>query len=80
MRFTAFTGSHTYSRWNSGIITPRISVSVRDPPTLVSRLDDVAVVGDPVEQRGSHLLVTEHLRPLTEGEVSGDHGGVLIEL
>ena len=46
---------------------------MRDAPTLVSRLDDVAVVGDPVQQRGSHLLVAEHLRPLTEGEVGGDY-------
>ena len=36
--------------------TPRLSVSMRDAPTLVPRLDDVAVVGDPVEQRGGHLF------------------------
>ena len=33
--------------------TPRISVSVCDSPALVSHLDDVAVVGDPVQQRWS---------------------------
>ena len=46
---------------------------MRDPPTLVPRLDDVAVVSDPVEQRGGHLLVAEHLGPFTKGEVGGDY-------
>ena len=60
---------------------PRISVSMRDSPTLVSCLDDVAVMGDPVQQRGSHLLVTEDLRPLAKGKVGGDdHRGTLVEL
>ena len=40
--------------------TLQFSVAMRDPPTLVPRLDDVAVMGDPVEQRGGHLLVTGH--------------------
>ena len=54
---------------------------MRDPPTLVPGLDDVAVVSDPVEQRRRHLLVAEYLRPFTESEVGGDNdGGVLVEL
>ena len=46
---------------------------MRDPPTLVSCLDDVAMMSDPVEERGSHLLVTEDLRPLAKGKIGGDY-------
>ena len=54
---------------------------MRDPPTLVPCLDDVAVMGDPVEQRGGHLLIAEDLRPFTKGEIRrDDHRGVLVEL
>jgi len=48
---------------------------------VVAGLDDVAVVGDGVEQRGGHLGIAEDLDPLGEGELGGDdQGGALVEL
>jgi hypothetical protein len=38
-----------------------IVVSVFEAPAVVSGLDDIAVVGQPIEQRGRHLGITEHL-------------------
>ena len=35
-------------------------------------LDDVAIVGELIEQRRSHLSVAEDARPLAEREVRGD--------
>ena len=47
---------------------------------LVAGLDDVAVVGESVEQRGGHLGVAEYAGPFAEGQIGGDHhAGVLIE-
>jgi hypothetical protein len=52
-----------------------------ETPAIVSGLDDVAVVGEPVEQRGRHLGITKDRRPFAEGEVCGDDdGGSLVEL
>ena len=48
------------------------SGAVLEAPALVAGLDDVAVMGQPVEQRGGHLGVAEHARPFAEGEVGGD--------
>jgi hypothetical protein len=39
------------------------SGSVLEAPAVVAGLDDVAVMGEPVEQRGRHLGVTKHGRP-----------------
>ena len=50
-----------------------IVVAAFEAPTVVATLDDVAVVGQTVEQRGRHLGVAEHARPFTEGEIGGDH-------
>ena len=48
---------------------------------LVARLDDVAVVREPVQQRRGHLRVAEHAGPFLEVQVGGDHhAGVLVEL
>jgi hypothetical protein len=45
-----------------------------------SGLDDVAVVGQAIEQRGCHLGVCEDARPFTEGEIGGDDDrGALVE-
>ena len=58
----------------------RFSGAVLEAPALVPGLDDVAVVGEPVEERGGHLGVAEDARPLPEGEVGGDdHRGALVE-
>ena len=57
------------------------SVSVFESPAGVAGLDDVAVVRQAVEHGGGHLGVAEHLRPIGEGEVSGDQQRcVLVEL
>ena len=52
-----------------------IVVSAFEPPAVVAGLDNVAVMGQSVEQRGGHLGVAEHVGPFAEG----DDGGALIE-
>lgn len=39
---------------------------------VVAGFHDVAVVGEPVEQRGGQLGITEHAGPFGEAEVGGD--------
>jgi hypothetical protein len=46
--------------------------SAFEAPAVVSSLDDIAVVGQAIEQRGRHLGITEDAWPFTEGEVGGD--------
>ena len=56
------------------------SGAVLEAPAFVAGLDDVAVVGEAIEERGGHLGVAEHARPFAEGEVGGDDdGGLLVE-
>jgi len=43
-----------------------------EAPALVAGLDDVAVMREPIEQRGCHLGVAKDGRPLAEGEIGGD--------
>ena len=51
-----------------------------EAPTVVAGLDDIAVVGEAIEQRGRHLGITEDARPFTECEVGGDDDrGALVE-
>ena len=40
---------------------------------VIAGFDDVAMVGQAVEQRGGHLGVVEDPGPFTEGEVGGDY-------
>ena len=48
---------------------------------LVTGFDDVAVVGQPIQQGGGHLGVAEHARPFGEAQVGGDHhAGVFVQL
>ena len=48
---------------------------------LIARLHDVAMVGEAVQQRGSHLGVAEDARPFGKRQVGGNqHAGVFIEL
>ena len=57
------------------------SIAVFESPAGVAGLDDVAVVGEPVEHGGGHLGVAEHLGPVGEGKVRGDEQRrVLVEL
>ena len=57
-----------------------IVIAVFESPALVAGLDDVAVVGEPVEERGGHLGVAEDDGPFAEREIGGDDdGGALVE-
>jgi hypothetical protein len=57
-----------------------IVVAAFESPAVIAGLDDVAVMGQPVEQRGRHLGVAEHAGPFSEGEIGGDDdGGALVE-
>ena len=49
-----------------------IVVAAFKAPAVVAGLDDVAVVGQAVEQRGRHLGVAKHAWPFTEGQVGSD--------
>ncbi len=54
--------------------------AVLEAPAVVAGLDDVAVVGQPIEHGGCHFGVAEHLRPIGEGEIGGDQQrGVFVE-
>ena len=55
------------------IVAVRVgSGAVPEAPALVAGLDDLAVMGEAVEQGRGHLGVAEDARPLAEGEVGGD--------
>lgn len=48
---------------------------------VVSSFEDVATVGEPVEQCSCHFCIAEDLCPFTEAEIGGDdHTGALVEL
>jgi hypothetical protein len=46
--------------------------AVFEAPGLVASFDDLAVMGEPVEQRGGHLGVAEDGWPFAEREVGGE--------
>src|SRR4030081_3583431 len=52
-----------------------IVVAAFEAPAVVTGLDDVAVVGQAVEQRGRHLGIAKHTGPLSECEIGGDDDG-----
>ena len=61
-------------------LAPRLSGAITDAPALVSGLDDVAVVGQAIEERGGHLGVAEHRWPFGEGEIGGhEYRGAFVE-
>ena len=47
-------------------------MAILEAPAFVAGLDDVAMMGEAVEQRGGHLGITEDHGPLAEGEVRRD--------
>ena len=51
--------------WAGGVIV----VAAFEALAVVAGFDDVAVVGQSVEQRGGHLGVAEHAGPFAEGEM-----------
>jgi hypothetical protein len=55
-------------------------IAAVESPAVVSGLHDIAVVSQPIEQRGRHLGIAEGARPFTEGEIGGDDDrGTLVE-
>src|SRR5271165_3558043 len=67
------------SRHEIPVIRQR-SGAVLEAPALVAGLDDVAVMGEAIEQRRGHLGIAEHARPFAEGEIGGDQDrGALVE-
>ena len=57
-----------------GCVRGRSSGAVLEAPALVAGLDDVAVVGEPVEQRGGHLCVAGLKADATYGWTRGSNG------
>ena len=54
--------------------------AVLEAEAVVSGLQDVAVMGEPIEQRRRHLGVAEDGGPFAEAEVGGDDdAGALVE-
>ena len=57
-----------------------IVVAAFEAPAVVTGLDDVAVMGQAVEERGRHLGIAEHAGPFAEREIGGDDdGGTLVK-
>jgi hypothetical protein len=57
-----------------------IVVAAFESPAIVAGLDDIAMVGQAVEQRGCYRGVAEHAGPFAEGEIGGDdHGRALVD-
>jgi hypothetical protein len=54
---------------------PGASGAVFEAPGLVAGFDDLAVMGEAVEECGGHLGVAEDVGPFAEGEVGGDDDG-----
>jgi len=54
--------------------------SALEAPAVIAGFNDVAIVGQAIEQRSGHLGVAEHARPFAEGEIRGDDDrGALVE-
>jgi hypothetical protein len=55
--------------------------AVPETQRVVAGLDDVAVMGATVEQRGGHLGIAEYARPFGEAQGGGDDdAGAFVEL
>jgi len=58
-----------------------MSATVFEAPAVVASFDDVAVVGDAIQQRSGHLGVAKDRRPFTKRQVRRyDDRGPLVEL
>lgn len=67
--------------WFPLFVVGLISGAVFEAEALVSGFKDMAVVREPVEQRGGHLCISEDGRPFREAQVGGDDdAGALVEL
>ena len=61
-----------HPRGQVGWIRAASSAAVFEAPAGVAGLDYIAMMGEAIEHGGGHLGVAEHLRPIGEGEISGD--------
>ena len=52
--------------------------ALAEPVAVAVHLEDVDVVGQPVEQRAGEALGAEGLGPFVEGQVAGDQGGAAL--
>jgi hypothetical protein len=52
-----------------------VVVAAFESPAIIAALDDVAVMGQPVEQRSGHLGVAKHAGPFAEGKIGRDDDG-----
>jgi hypothetical protein len=46
--------------------------AVLEPKAVIAGFEDVAVMGEAIEQRGCHFRITEHAGPLAEAKVTRD--------
>ena len=59
----------------------RLLSAVQKAVGLVAGFNDVAVMGQSIQQRRGHFGVAKHARPLGERQIRGDqNAGVLVEL
>jgi hypothetical protein len=57
-----------------------IVATALEAPAVVSSFEDIAMMGEAIEQSGRHLGVREDARPFAEGEIGGDDDrGALVE-
>jgi hypothetical protein len=53
----------------SGRSVRAIGCAALEAPAVISGFDDVAAMGQAIEQGGRHLGIPEDARPFTEGEI-----------
>jgi hypothetical protein len=54
---------------------------VFEAPTVIASLDDVAMMGDAIQERGGHFEIIKHGGPFAKGEIGGDDdAGLLTQL
>ena len=57
-----------------------VSGAILKAPAVVAGLDDVAMMGETIEQSRRHLRITEHARPFAKSEICGDdHRGPFVK-
>ena len=55
----------------------RLFPPLLEPEGVIPGFEDVAMMGDAIEECGGHLGITEHRDPFGEGQVGGDDQGCL---
>ena len=54
------------------------ALALLEAVAVAVHLEDVDVVGEPVEQSAGQALGGEHAGPLIEGQIAGDDGGAAL--